>query len=156
VAGKSFEDFFRRFVSGTEELPFETTLRLAGLILKPAETTMANLGFTVERRSTGASGLARIAQVVRGSDAERAGMRAGDFLVALNGEPPGNLQRWLRQRQPGEKVQVTIRRAGSSADQDVEITLGRQDDVVWNVEADPAAGEKQRRIREGMLNGKTD
>jgi predicted metalloprotease with PDZ domain len=156
VAGQNFEDFFRRFVSGTEELPFEPTLGLAGLILESAEQAVANLGFIVERRSTGASGFARIAQVVRGSDAERAGLRAGDLLVALNGQPPGNLPRWLQQRQPGEKVKVTFRRAGSAVDQDVEITLGHQQDVVWSVKVDPQAGEKQRRVREGMLTGKTD
>jgi len=35
VAGESFEDFFRRYVAGTDELPYDRFLALAGLQLKP-------------------------------------------------------------------------------------------------------------------------
>jgi predicted metalloprotease with PDZ domain len=34
VAGKSFSDFFRRYVSGTDELPCQQVLALAGLRLQ--------------------------------------------------------------------------------------------------------------------------
>jgi predicted metalloprotease with PDZ domain len=34
VAGRSFEDFFRRYVSGTDEIPYEDFLKVAGLGLK--------------------------------------------------------------------------------------------------------------------------
>jgi predicted metalloprotease with PDZ domain len=37
VAGKSFEDFFRRYVSGTDEIPYDDFLGVAGLRLKPAD-----------------------------------------------------------------------------------------------------------------------
>jgi len=36
VAGKSFEDFFRRYVSGTDEIPYNGFLGIAGLQLKSA------------------------------------------------------------------------------------------------------------------------
>jgi len=34
VAGKSFEDFFRRFISGVEEPPYNEILAIAGLELR--------------------------------------------------------------------------------------------------------------------------
>ncbi len=34
VAGKSFEDFFRRYVAGTEEIPYDDFFSLAGMTLK--------------------------------------------------------------------------------------------------------------------------
>jgi predicted metalloprotease with PDZ domain len=34
VAGKSFEDFFSRYVSGTVEIPYNDSLAVAGLELK--------------------------------------------------------------------------------------------------------------------------
>ena len=34
VAGKSFEDFFRRYVSGVDEIPYNEFLAVAGLELK--------------------------------------------------------------------------------------------------------------------------
>ena len=35
VAGKSFEDFFRRYVAGTDEIPYDEFLGIAGLKLNP-------------------------------------------------------------------------------------------------------------------------
>ncbi|HXQ25630.1 MAG TPA: hypothetical protein VN822_04405 [Candidatus Acidoferrales bacterium] len=41
VAGKSFEDFFRRYVSGTDEIPYNDLLGVAGLELKTETATAA-------------------------------------------------------------------------------------------------------------------
>ena len=57
-----------------------------------------------------------IRAVYRGSPAERAGMRLGDRIVAIDGEPlqDQNSQRraWMRHR-PGDQVRLTVRRAGA-------------------------------------------
>jgi predicted metalloprotease with PDZ domain len=43
VAGKSFEDFFRRYVSGTDEIPYDDFLGVAGLQLKSASALRDSL-----------------------------------------------------------------------------------------------------------------
>jgi predicted metalloprotease with PDZ domain len=155
IAGKSFADFFQRYVSGAEELPLGETLRLAGLRLEPSAVASADLGFRVERRPDASGALTRVARVGRGGDAERAGVQVGDIVLAVNGEPvPSNLQRWLRQRQAGEQISLTIRRAGT--ERKLSITLGEQADTSWSVVPDAGAGDKARRILAGLLTGKTD
>lgn len=44
VAGESFEDFFRRYVSGTDEIPYDKFLGVAGLELKSAGTRQDGFG----------------------------------------------------------------------------------------------------------------
>jgi S1-C subfamily serine protease len=49
--------------------------------------------------------------VVKGSPAERAGVRVGDVLVELDGhavESPGRLRRLLEDRKPGDKVRLRL------------------------------------------------
>ncbi|SEF90232.1 RIP metalloprotease RseP [Bosea lathyri] len=58
----------------------------------------------------------RIDQVVAGSAAERAGLRAGDLVVAIEGHPIGSfadMQRVISVR-PNETLAVTVERAGGS------------------------------------------
>jgi regulator of sigma E protease len=58
----------------------------------------------------------RIDQVVAGSAAERAGLRAGDLVVSIEGHPIGSfgdMQRVISVR-PNETLEVTVERAGAA------------------------------------------
>src|SRR5258707_7442854 len=86
VAGSSFEEFFGKYVSHTEPLPYSQILSLAGLDLRTAQRKRPVLGFFTERGATGEV-------TVRNLDAERsaaqAGLPSGDVLLGWNGsEPP--------------------------------------------------------------------
>lgn len=52
--------------------------------------------------------------VVQGSPAERAGLRAGDAIIALDGEPlpPGRLQAVASRLEPGDSVRLRLLRDG--------------------------------------------
>ncbi len=57
----------------------------------------------------------RVAQVLPGSAAERAGMRAGDIVTAFAGESIADLRAYsgaLKAHQPGDEVQITVLREG--------------------------------------------
>lgn len=58
--------------------------------------------------------------VVQGSPAERAGLRAGDAIIAVDGEaaPPGRLQTIAGQLVPGDSVRLRFQRNGT----DLEVT----------------------------------
>src|SRR5919201_1812099 len=61
------------------------------------------------------TGGARVAQVRRGTPAERAGLRAGDVIVAVDGErirSTDALRSAIDAKRPGETVTLTIRRNG--------------------------------------------
>jgi len=151
VAGGSFEDFFRDYVAAAGPLPYQQILGLAGLELKTMEHKKPVLGFLPERDS---SGTITVRTVDDGSPAAEAGLRSGDVILKWNdADVPRSLGRWVRERQPGEMVKVRIRR--EEKEQTLEFKLGEEKEVLYQVAEDSHAGEKARRIREGLLHGVT-
>ena len=151
VAGGSFEDFFRDYVAAAEPLPYQQTLALAGLELRTVEHKRAVLGFTPDRESGGG---VTVRAVDDNSAAAEAGLRIGDVIVNWNdGDIPRALGRWVRGRQPGETVKVRIRR--EEKEQTLQFKLGEEKEVLYQVGEDSHAGEKARRIRDGLLHGVT-
>ena len=68
---------------------------------------------------------AEVVVVQKGSPAEKAGIRLGDVVVAVDGQAikdGTDLTTKLAQHQPGEKVTLSIYRGGRK--QDVDVTLG--------------------------------
>jgi len=72
-----------------------------------------------------AAGIAAI--TVPGGPAELAGLRVGDAVVAVDGEPvdgAASLQAQIRERQVGDQVTLTVLRDG--ARQELRVTLGER------------------------------
>jgi PDZ domain-containing secreted protein len=70
-----------------------------------------------------------ITQVVKGSPAEKAGLLAGDIVVALEGQDltrDATLANRLLRYAPGDTVRLTISRAGQQ--QEVRVVLGQNPD----------------------------
>lgn len=108
VAGISLADFFRRFVHGTEDLPFNEYLAPFGLQLEPvaASDLPPFWGATVR----GEHGRELVKFVEVGSPAQRAGIDAGDELLALNGVRVSGeqLNDRLKDYRPGDTVQLAV------------------------------------------------
>ena len=144
--------FFKRYVSGTEELPFADLLSRAGFTLKTQGEKRAALGFSVERDSAGAP---MVGNLDLSSAAAQIGIREGDAILALNGSDlPRNLERWVRGRSPGEMVRVRIRRDGRESE--MAFALSQEAAQAYIVEEMVRPGERQLRIRNGLLQGATD
>jgi predicted metalloprotease with PDZ domain len=151
VAGGSFEAFFRDYVAAAQPLPYRETLALAGLELRTVEQKRAVLGFTPDRES---GGMVTVRAVDDAGPAAESGLRPGDVILNWNGgDVPRSLGRWVRERQPGEIVKVRIRR--EEREQTLQFKLGEEKEVIYQVSEDSHAGEKAKRIREGLLHGVT-
>jgi predicted metalloprotease with PDZ domain len=150
VAGGSFEEFFRRYVAAAEPLPYRKILGLAGLELRQEESLRASLGFQLARDS--AAGY-RVSGSV--SDAAvAAGLRPGDMILEWDGgQVPRRMEHWLRSRKPGEKLRLRLRR--EDAELSIEFPLGEEREMAWQVKEAHGAGEKAKRIRDGLLHGWT-
>jgi predicted metalloprotease with PDZ domain len=92
VAGRDLTAFFDRYLRSTEELDFDGPLAAAGLALRPAHEPRPGAGAWGARTEprTGIQlkvegGRAVVANVLAGTPAWRAGVNAGDELVALDG-----------------------------------------------------------------------
>ena len=152
VSGRSFKDFFAKYVSGTDEIPYNDFLRAAGLQAETHQRDMADLGFEVSRAPDGS---AAISSVMPGSGAERAGLQTGDVVLQIEGRPFGrSAMRLLFQHSPGDTIKLRIQRNGS--EREISFVLGRRGMQTYSVSEIPGASNRQKRIRDGMLHGATD
>jgi serine protease Do len=82
-------------------------------------------GLTGEPRGVG------VREVVKGSPAERAGLRAGDLILRFDGEPVTSarkLTRLIEESAPEHTARLTVLRAG--AEQELSATLARREPFV--------------------------
>lgn len=77
VSGGDWSDFYRRYISGVEELPFVETMEAVGLA--PALNLVDFPDFGLDLRGTS------VLYVVSGGEAEKAGIKQGDRIVGING-----------------------------------------------------------------------
>ncbi|RSK24048.1 M61 family metallopeptidase [Hymenobacter metallilatus] len=111
VAGRRFDDFFRRYVYGTETLPYEQALGYAGLKLTitPAPATDVALGASISP----AGGRQTVSSVQRDGSAWQGGLSVGDEILSLDGarltDDPNKL---LAGRAVGSEVKLLVARDG--------------------------------------------
>jgi predicted metalloprotease with PDZ domain len=68
-----------------------------------------------------------VSAVEKGGPAEKAGLQAGDMLVALDANKfysRDDLDDFLRVSEPGAKVKATVKRAGTFKEETLTVTLG--------------------------------
>lgn len=108
VADADLSDFFARYIDGTEELPFNTFLHPFGLELKaevsPEDPPYLGVGLKSE------AGITRLQAVDADSPAQRAGLTAGDELLAIDGFRVA-AEQWsdrLQNYKPGDQVMIWV------------------------------------------------
>ncbi len=104
-------------------IPIEQVRVTADQILRDGEARYPVIGATVSMRPSDDVG-ARIDGVPSGTPAATAGLRSGDLITEINGERVVDgiaLIVAIRTHQPGDTVQLTVRREGE--EQTLEITL---------------------------------
>ena len=154
VAGGSFAEIFEKHVYGTEEVPFEDYLALAGYELKIDEEK------TEERNATGYLGAAfsesdgrlKVSLVRAGSAAWRDGLNYDDEIIALNGirlYDNDDLTRELKPHEPGEQVEFLIERHGKV--RTVEVTLDERPVPIYKIEEMEEPSEEQLAVRARWL-----
>ena len=151
ITDSSFEEFFRKYVAGTDSFPYQEILALAGLALRTVERRRPTLGFSMEHEPNGRF---VVSKVDSESSAAQAGLRAGDAIVNWNGgEVPRRVNRWLQEQKAGDLLKLRIRREEKEIT--IEFRLGEIKETLYVVGEDAHAGEKARHIREGILRGET-
>lgn len=152
ITGGSLDEFFTKYVSGADALPYSDLFAKAGLSLQQRETVRATLGFSLQREP---SAPWTVATVEPGSNAERSGLQVGDEILRWNsGEVPRRPERWLAQQKPGDNIRLHIRRAEKQLN--IDIRLGETRETFYQIVETPDTNDRARRIRDGLLRGATD
>src|SRR3954469_12649553 len=153
--GKSFSDFYARYIDGREEFPYDRVLPLAGLRLTRDTSLLPPLGIWSLQTSSGV----HVDQVGPGSPAAVAGVQPGDDRISVGGIEASDPE-WtdkFRARYAGQAegtlLPLVVRRSGTN--QTLTARLHFVPRVASRLVEDPRASAKARRVREGILRGTT-
>jgi predicted metalloprotease with PDZ domain len=148
ITGKSYDQFFRDYISGVREIPYNEFLAAAGLQLKQETHVSADLGFWPGRAPSGIA----VSVIEPGSNAEAAGVQVGDVLLKINGEEVS--RSLIRNLSPGQSVKLRIRRGGE--EREISYVLGSREDHQCTIADLHGASPRQLRIRDGLIHGTTN
>jgi predicted metalloprotease with PDZ domain len=148
----SFVSFERRFIEGREAFPWDSILPLAGL--RAHQDRVPRLGVLTQQDPSGIV----VASVQEGSSAAAAGVKPGDVLISVGEIPVEDQQFGARLRAKygasleGAPLPIKLRRGTETLTLAGKLQFAPGEIVV---EANPAAGAKALRIRNGILKGTT-
>lgn len=158
LAGRDLGDFFARYVHGTEDPPLASLLASHGVTLDLRATAGNNdRGGKPAAVATGAgarswlgakiTGDLRLQHVYSGGPAERAGLAAGDTLVALDGiKATADALNALAERgAAGRRIAVHAFRRDELMTFDVELAAAPLDTAVLAINANAAPDAQTRR-----------
>jgi predicted metalloprotease with PDZ domain len=146
---RDYQDFFRRYVWGTETPPYDQILGYAGYRLEKTISERPSLGLALEGEPPDIV----ITRVVKGSVTDAAGLRLGDILLTL-----GDLDiqknglaglRELMTSRKGQKIPVTVKRGGEV--KQMETLIGVAQNVEYKVVETPDPTPAQLKLREAWL-----
>jgi len=154
MAGGSLEDFFARYVRGTDELPYNDFLSAAGLALNTTGATemmlvpaTSYLGAELEDSGDFVS----VTNVRAGSPAYEQGLNAKDRIIAIDGERADTkrLLALVRSKKPGEQIRLTVFRNDDV--RTIDIKLGSHIVADYQIVPLRNRSEQQRSIYDSWL-----
>ncbi len=143
MAGRSLEDFFNKYVRGTDEIEYNKILGGIGLRI--------NLDSDAKKQAFLGGNFAQdgekltIRALPSDSPAYQFGLNTGDQIIAIDGNRASQtfLNGYINDKKPGDKVKLTVFRFDTL--RDIEVTLGgrgRQDYAIVPIEN--PSGEQKR------------
>ncbi len=148
MAGKSLDDFFKHYVSGRDEIDYNSILNAFGLQLAVSKSREqpylgANLSQTGDRLT--------ISTIPTGTPAYEQGLNTGDQIVAVDGQRASMqfLNSYLAERKIGDKVKLTIFRFDEL--KNIDITLGGRGATSYRVQAVSAPTDSQKSLYQNFF-----
>jgi predicted metalloprotease with PDZ domain len=152
VSGGDLRSFFQKYVSSTDEIPYDDFLKTVGLRLDRVKTTVADPGFHAVRSFDSPP---TVLSVQSDGPAARAGLAVGDSILQINGEPVRrSVQEQTSELRPGEEMHVKTRnRAG---EHDLVWILGSRQEVEFELKDVDNVTPQQRARRTAWLAGEDE
>jgi predicted metalloprotease with PDZ domain len=145
------EDFFHRYIYGTEKNDYVKLLANAGLELRKAEPGKASIGnLRLNLRPTDGRNVVSAA-TIKGTAAYEAGIDIGDYILRIgNDDVNGRLDGILSKYKPGQNISVTFEHKGRIKTANLKLQESNILEVVENEKASP----EQIRFKNDWLSSK--
>ena len=103
VGGLKLDDFFEKYINGTQTFDYSTVFGYAGLTVETVENKEPSLGISESGN--------KIRRVYRGSSAYLGGLNVNDEILAINGfRVNGNINDFIDSKNVGDDVVILISR----------------------------------------------
>jgi predicted metalloprotease with PDZ domain len=149
LTGADFHQFFADYVSGVKEIPWDTFFASVGLHVVTSDLIYADPGFDAVQKFDRPP---TIVQVQPGSDAEKAGLKADDQMIAINGAKPGHdFGQEIEKAGSGSTIHIAVRREGERLE--FQWKLGGRKVRLYELVDLPSVTADRRRARLEWLSG---
>jgi predicted metalloprotease with PDZ domain len=148
VSGADWKEFFEKYVSGTEELPYGEVLGAAGLSAAIVVSQHPDLG--ADFRGTS------VLSVLPGGEAKKAGLQQGDRIAALNDVEVTrtNFREELGKLKPGDDVRVKFLREGGTVEVTFKVSIRER--TTCKIRRSETATPEQKRRLDSWLGKKAE
>jgi len=150
VAKTSLNEFFEKYVRGTEELDYTAALEWTGLQMEnPSESDELWLGL----ETSGGGGGVRVTGVHKGSPAFQADLIVGDEILAINDfrVRPSSFTKRLKQLSTDEGITLLVSRRGRVSTLSIQAEAKPQ--RTWTLSSKESAGKTANRQRQHWFEG---
>ena len=151
--GANMAEFNEKYVDGRERYPWDQWLAKAGWRLHTDTLHQPRMGVSLQKDSAGLL----VVLIEPGSMAATAGIKPGDLVTSIDGIPTTNpaWEGWRQKyaQREGAPIEIKLFREGAAMTINPHVKFATLIDR--KLEADPAASDRAKRIREGILKGIT-
>lgn len=151
AAGRSLDDFFKKYVRGTDDIDYAAIFAGIGLDVTTSggKSDRGYIGFDLSETN----GSLTIRSIPAGSPAYDQGLNTGDQVVAIDGYRASTafLQSYLSDKRPGDKVRLTFFRFDRL--RDIDFTLGKDGLVSYMITPLANMSEAQEKLLAAWLPG---
>ncbi|HWA16825.1 MAG TPA: PDZ domain-containing protein, partial [Gemmatimonadales bacterium] len=154
AAGRSFPDFYERFIDGRDPFPWDSVLPLAGIIRRADSSYVPRLGVETRADSNGVV----VLNLMPDGPGARAGLQPGDQLLALGDVTMADGASWelFRSRyadKDGADLPIKVKRDGQTLTLKGKVALTTV--IEHSLGFDPNPSALAATIRHGILAGTT-
>jgi len=149
MAGKTLNDFFAKYVRGTEDIDYNSNLSGVGLRLSTGESNNKTAYLGANLRQDGDKLI--VISLPSDTPAYEQGLNANDQIVAVDGIRVSQtfLTTYLNEKRPADKIKFTVFRFDEL--REIEITLGGRAKPDFKIVAVDNPTEEQRRLYQSYM-----
>jgi predicted metalloprotease with PDZ domain len=150
VSHSDLSAFFKQYVSGTSEIPWNDYFRTVGLRVEALTLTVPDPGFNASRNFDGPL---TVSAVASGSEAEQQGLLVSDIILEFQGKAAvEDFQQQLSRLAPGETLSLRVRsrRAG---EHELKWKIGSRQELSYQLKDLDQVTSEQRARRAAWLKG---